>query len=152
MLDPQAESTFQRGIEQLHRGHPREALSFFKAAVDLDTASAAGQTSQARYESYYGLCLAHTPSRLHEALDHCRRAAKVEPYRTAVWSNLGQVAMAAGRRAEAHRALERGRALDPGNAKITKELQRLGVRRPPVMTFLARGNPVNVFLGRMRKN
>ena len=31
-----------------------------------------------------------------------------------------------------------------------EELSRLGSRRPPVLGFLPRENPVNVFLGRMR--
>ena len=38
---------------------------------------------QARYESYYGLCLAQSPGSLHDALKHCRKAVKLEGYRAA---------------------------------------------------------------------
>ena len=152
MLDQRAESTFQRGMDLLYRGQPREALAFLRAAVDLDDSHTGQYSGQARYESYYGLCLAQnrSQSRLHDALKHCRKAAQMEAYRADVWMNLGRVAMAAGRRGEAYRAFDRGRSLDPTHRGIVKELRRLGVRRPPAVSFLPRQNPINVFLGRLR--
>jgi cytochrome c-type biogenesis protein CcmH/NrfG len=87
---------------------------------------------------------------LREALAHCRKAVQMEAYRPDVWINLGRVALTAGRRGEAYRALEQGRLLDPSNAGIAKAMQQLGVRRQPVLSFLPRQNPINVFLGRMR--
>ena len=149
MLDHRAESTFQRGMDLLHGGQPREALAFLRAAVDLDESKASSYSGQARYASYYGLCLSQSPSRLHEALKHCRRAAQMEAYRADVWLNLGQVALAASRRGEAHRAFQRGQSLDSTHTGIARELRRLGVRRPPVVRFLRRKNPINVFLGRI---
>jgi len=149
MLDHRAESTFQRGMDLMHRGQSREALAFLRAAVDLDDGRARNYSGQARYESYYGLCLAQSPSRLHEALKHCRKAAQMEAYRADVWLNLGRVALAAGRRGEAYRAFERGRSIDPTHRGIAKELRRLGMRRSPFVRFLPRQNPINVFLGRL---
>jgi Tfp pilus assembly protein PilF len=149
MLDQRAESTFQRGMDLMHRGQPREALAFLRAAVDLDGTHTGQYTGQARYESYYGLCLAQSKSRLLEALKHCRKAAQMEPYRADVWLNLGRVALAANRRGEAFRALERARSLDPTHPGIASELRQLGVRRPPALSFLPRQNPINVFLGRI---
>ena len=149
MLDHRAESTFQRGMDLLHRGQPREALAFLRAAVDLGDGCGGSYSGQARYASYYGLCLSQSPSRLHDALKHCRQAAQMEAYRADVWLNLGQVALAAGRRGEAHRAFQRGRSLDPTHTGIAKELRRLGLRRAPVVRFLTRENPVNVYLGRL---
>lgn len=149
MLAPQAESTFQKGVELLRRGLLREALPFLKAAVDLNDGRSENHAGQARYESYYGLCLSMSPGRLHDGLEHCRTAARAEPYRPDVWLNLGRVALAAGRRGEAFRALDRGRCLDPGHAGIAKELRRLGQRRRPIVRFLRRHNPVNIFLGRL---
>ena len=151
MLDQRAESTFQRGMDLMHRGQSREALAFLRAAVDLDDTDAGHYSGQARYESYYGLCLAQSQSqsRLHDALKHCRKAAQMEEYRADVWLNLGRVALTAGRRGEAYRALERGRLLDPTHRGIAKELRPFGVRRPPAVSFLPRQNPINVFLGRL---
>ena len=150
MLDQRAESTFQRGMDLLQRGQSRDALAFLRAAVDMDESHSEGYTAQARYESYYGLCLSRSTMRQREALAHCRKAAQLEAYRTDVWLNLGRVALAAGRRGEAYRALEQGRLIDPTHTGIVKEIRKLGVRRPPVVAFLPRQHPVNVVLGRLR--
>jgi tetratricopeptide (TPR) repeat protein len=149
MLDQRAESTFQRGLDLMQRGQSRDALAFFRAAVDLDEGTAGDYSGQARYASYYGLCLAQSPGRRREALSHCRRAAQAEAYRADVWLNLARVALAAGRRGEAYKALRRGKEIDPTHTGIDRELRRLGIRRTPVVSFLPRGNPVNVLLGRM---
>jgi tetratricopeptide (TPR) repeat protein len=150
MLDPRAESTFQQGIDLMQRGQSREALAFLRAAVDLDDGRPGSFSGQARYESYYGLCLSSSPNQLREALTHCRKAVQMEAYRADVWLNLGRVAQAAGRRGEAFRAFEQGRLLDPTHKGITKALRKFGTRRPPVVAFLPRQNPLNVLLGRMR--
>ena len=150
MLDQRAESTFQQGMDLMQRGHSREALAFLRAAVDLDDGRPGRYAGQARYESYYGLCLSRHSSRQREALTHCRKAVQMEAYRADVWLNLGRVAQAAGRRGEAYRAFEQGRLLDPTHAGIAKELRKFGIRRPPVVAFLPRQSPLNVFLGRLR--
>jgi len=150
MLDQRAESTFQRGMDLMQRGQSRDALAFLRAAVDLDEGHSGGYSRQARYESYYGLCLSQNTSRLREALTHCRKAVQMEAYRADVWLNLGRVALAARRRGEAYRAFEQGRLIDPTHAGIARELKKLGVRRPPVVAFLPRQSPINVMLGRLR--
>jgi hypothetical protein len=37
------------------------------------------------------------------------------------------------------------------NPELVRELERLGSRKEPVLPFLARGNPLNKFLGIMLK-
>ena len=113
MLDPRAESTFQQGMDLMQRGQSREALAFLRAAVDLDDGRPGSYSGQARYESYYGLCLSSSPNQLRKALTHCRKAVQMEAYRADVWLNLGRVALAARRRGEAYRAFEQGRVLLP---------------------------------------
>jgi len=150
MLDHRAESTYRRGRDLLDRGRPRDAVAFFRAAMDLDGQISKSDHGQARYLSYYGLCLAHNRGSIHEAMRCCRRAADMEGYRTDVWWNLGRVALAAGRRREALRAFHSGLLVHPGHPGFATELRRMGVRRPPVLSFLPRKNPINVFLGRLR--
>ena len=65
MLVHQAEQSFQQGIEALSRGQTREALAFFGGAIEIETQSQP-TSIQARYLSYYGLCLALTGGDLHE--------------------------------------------------------------------------------------
>ena len=60
------------------------------------------------------------------------------------------MALALGRRGYAYRALSRARRLAPHDAVIAHDLERLGQRRLPVLSFLSRAHPINVVLGRMR--
>lgn len=152
MLDHRAESTYRRGRDLLDRGRPRDAIAFFRAAMDLDGQIAESDQGQARYLSYYGLCLSFHRGSMHEALRCCRRAADLEGFRTDVWWNLGRVALAAGRRRDAYQAFHKGLLVQPGHPRFATELRRMGLRRPPVFSFLPRKNPVNVFLGRLRAN
>jgi tetratricopeptide (TPR) repeat protein len=150
MLDQKAESTYRRGRDLLDRGRSRDAVAFFRAAMDLDGQISESDFGQARYLSYYGLCLSLNRGPMHEAVQCCRRAADMEGYRTDVWWNLGRVALAAGRRREAFRAFHSGLLVHPGHPGLATELRRMGMRRPPVLSFLPRDNPINVFLGRLR--
>jgi predicted Zn-dependent protease len=150
MLDHRAENAFQRGVELIYNNRWREALPFLRAAIDFERQGGDPTEVQARYLSYYGLCLAMSEHRAHEAMRFCRLAADRESYRADMWWNLARVALGAGKRSEAFRALHRGRSVDPTHRGIDVELKRMGVRRTPVVTFLPRENPINVFLGRMR--
>ena len=151
MLVHRAEEAFHKGITMLESGRPRDAVAFFKAAIDIENQVGGGDPGQARYVSYYGLglCLSRTAS--HEAIACCRKAAEFEGYRPEVWWNLGRVALTAGRRGEAHRAFHRGLALQPGHPGILRDLQRMGIRRRPALPFLPRKNPLNVFFGHLRR-
>jgi len=149
MLLQAAEQSFQKGLEFLHLGQHREALAFFRGAIEIENRMN-GTTHQARYLSYYGLSLALTRGGLHEAVRCCRLAAKQEGYRPEVCLNLGRVLLMAGRRREAHRALKRALRIQPGSREIRRELKRMGIRRRPVLPFLPRESSINVFLGRIR--
>ena len=85
-----------------------------------------------------------------EALRFCREAVTIEGYNPDIRCNLGRVLMRAGRRKEAHQAFTRGLSLQPDHQDLIKALRKLGVRKRPVVPFLGRSHPVNVFLGRMR--
>jgi hypothetical protein len=49
-------------------------------------------------------------------------------------------------------AVERGLKLDPDHPGLLTLQKEIGTRRRPVLRFLDRDHPVNVFLGRMRHN
>jgi hypothetical protein len=59
--------------------------------------------------------------------------------------------MAFGFKAEAIRYLRRGLMIDPANAGLAEDLERLGRRRVPVLQFLPRNHPLNRWLGRVRQ-
>jgi len=100
--------------------------------------------------SYYGLCLAFHRERHREAAEFCQAAIDAEPFKADYYANLAQVCAAGRIRRKAINALQRGLALEPENPRLLRLQATLGARRTPVIPFLDRSNPLNVFLGRLR--
>jgi tetratricopeptide (TPR) repeat protein len=150
MFNHSAELSFRKGIDLADAGRYRDALGFFSGAIEIDKTTKYGRPIEPRYLSSYGLCLGLTRANVRKALECCRTAIRKEPHNPDFWWNLGQVALVVGKRGEAHKVLQRGLAVDPGHEGIHRDLKRMGVRRPPVLTFLARENPLNIVLGRAR--
>ena len=149
MLIRAAEESFNKGMKSFREGRMREALAYFEAAVTVEKQFSA-ERPQSRYLSYYGLCLGMSGKRVHEAIRVCRSALQREQFNPDLYFNLGRVLLAAERRREAHEILNKGRALEPGHRGLSKLIQGMGRRRRPPLPFLARSNPLNVLLGRMR--
>ena len=149
MISHQAEKSFRTGQTLAGQGRARDALPFLSAAIELDELLN-GQCEQARYLSYYGLCLCVTAQDARRGLRLCRQAVEMEECNQELWWNSARVALALGRKAEGHRALRFGHKLQSGHRGIRRALGGLGHRRAPVLTFLSRGNPANVVLGKLR--
>ena len=151
MIYPPAEERFKLGRKRLAEGVAREALACFKEAIDLERTHAVDcGPGQGRYHSFYGLCLCITRTSTREALQECRAGASLDPLEPEVWWNLGKVALHLHRRGEAYRAWQRGLELDPDHDGMRHHMQELGVRRPPVLSFVPRHHPLNVALGQVR--
>jgi len=101
--------------------------------------------------SYYGLCLAMQKGRNKEAAEYCELALERELFNVEHYVNLSQDWINAGHRRKAVDALERGLAVEPGNSRLRMLRESVGVRKPPVLRFLPRDNPVNVSLGKVRR-
>ena len=136
-----AEESYRRGRDLLERGEAQPALEHFRTAHQVDRANP-------RYRSFYGLGLALVERRFDRALELCRSAAKEEFFNPELYHNLARVHLAFGFKAEAIRYLRRGLMIDPDNAAMLAELNELGLRRRPVLSFLPRRHPVNRLLGR----
>jgi tetratricopeptide (TPR) repeat protein len=147
MLVQAAESRFQRGLAALQAGRTLEALALFEAALELEQ-RLGGRSPQARYLSYYGLCLAHQGNRPREGAEFCRQAITLEFFNADLFLNYGRVLILSERRKDAFDAFAKGLAVQASHQDIKRELARMGWRRPPVLSFLPRENPVNVALGR----
>jgi tetratricopeptide (TPR) repeat protein len=117
-----------------------EALRYFQKATAF--------TPEAL--SYYGLALAMRRQRLDDAVEFCRQAIDRDPIRAEHYYNLGQVCLARGDKRMAVRAFTQGLRVEPRHARLLAEVQRLGVRRRPVVDGIARTNPINRCLGWMR--
>jgi len=149
MLVQFAEESFQRGMAALEAGRGREALAFFESAIELERKMGDGPP-QARYLSQYGFCLGTVMQRRHEGVRFCREAAGLERYNPDVYCNLGRVLAFSGRRKDAHNAFIQGLRIQSDHQGIIRALKEMGVRRRPVIPFLSRDNPLNIYFGRMR--
>ncbi len=63
--------------------------------------------------------------------------------------NLGRTLSLAGKKKDALEHFNRGLRYDRGHYELKKEVKALGVRKPPVISFLSRSNPLNRCLGKM---
>jgi tetratricopeptide (TPR) repeat protein len=149
MLVQPAEESFQKGMQAYQDGRAREAMAFFEAAIEIERRFGEGHP-QARYLSQYGLCLATMGQNRHQGVRFCREAVTLERYNPDVHCNLGKVLMVAGRRKDAYTALVRGLKIQSDHRGIITTLKEMGLRRRPPIPFLARSNPLNVYLGRLR--
>lgn len=150
MLVRPAEESYRRGVEALMAGKTLQAMALFEAAIELERKYGVTRP-QARYLSYYGLCLGSEGGRRREGVRFCREATQLEFYNPDLYLNLGRVLLSAGDRRAAHAALIDGYRLQPGHPAIVREMKRMGLRRRPPIPFLARGNPLNVLLGRLTR-
>jgi tetratricopeptide (TPR) repeat protein len=101
------------------------------------------------YISYFGLCVGMRGN-LPEAQKLCSKAAKLSPHSPIILVNLGRVLLEQGYRKEARDFFSRAYSLDNTNSPAALELSGMGVRRQPVLRYLARSHPLNLMLGKMR--
>jgi len=148
MLVQAAESRFQRGLAALEGGRHLEALALFEAAIELEK-KLGNQAPQARYLSFYGLCLAREGHRIREGAEFCRQAIALEFFNADLFWNYGRVLLLSDRRKDAFAAFVKGLSVQRNHQAILRELGQMGWRRPPVLAFLPRGNRINVALGKM---
>lgn len=100
--------------------------------------------------AYLGYGVAKFQNKTTEGLRLCEHAVKIQFYEADNHWNLARVSVIAGHRRNAVQAINAGLKLDPDHDGLLALKQEIGLRREPVLGFLDRDNPVNVFLGRIR--
>jgi len=138
-----AQDCFDRGHFLLQDGNWAGALEAFGRAHSKDP-------SNARFRSYYGLCLGVVERRYQESSELCSSAAKQEFFNPDMYLNLARLHLSFGFKTEGVRFLRRGRMIDPGHIEIANELRNLGQRSQPVLAFLPRGHLLNRWFGMAR--
>ena len=101
--------------------------------------------------SYYGLCVAMVKHKYADALKYCNISVKANFMDPEHRINLALVYLERDDRKNAVRNLEAGLRLSPTNKRIHKIFNEIGQRKPVLLSFLSRRNPINVFLGRLRE-
>jgi len=138
------------GAEALGRG--LEAFS----ARDVDGAHAAFERAhradprEPRAMSWYGVTLVLVERNSNLGVLLCDQALRLSGPDPELLLNGARVHLALNQRERAVRHLARGLELFPGEPRLTAAWDALGRRSRPVIPFLPRGNPLNIWLGRLR--
>src|SRR5208337_628702 len=133
-----ADELFKRGVEELASGKMILALGSFEKAMELEDNPA--------FYSYYALCIAKERGQVKRAIKLCEDALQKDGENSAHYLNLGKILLQAGNHDDAIMVF-RGGLKYLNNLPIIEELNKLATRKPPVISFLNRNNPINKFLG-----
>jgi hypothetical protein len=141
----QLPEALRKGIDLCREGEWSDGLFVLGKIAD------AGRTGlPGLYYSYLGYGIARCQKRTAEGLKLCRHAVKIQFYEPDNFLNLARTALLANERAEAVRAVRKGLKMDPNNLEMQTLYRELGIRQLPVLPFLARSNPLNLILGKIR--
>lgn len=134
-----------RGIEACRRGDWKEGLRH------LGRVSESGESNlPGLFYSYLGYGIALVDRRIRDGVKLARHGVKIGYHDPENHLNLARTCLLANDRRGAVKALRDGLKIDPQNAEMRKIRKDLGLRSSPVLPFLDRSNPLNVFLGRVR--
>lgn len=143
MIQVEAFQEFRTGLTHLRGGDANRALPHFKSALEEEPGNPF-------YVSYLGVAVAATEQKWAEAEELCRSAIRMSRRQAQLYLNLAEVYVAADRKLDAADTLVRGLRYSPHDQRLKIGLDRLAIRRPPVLKFLPRGHMVNRNLGRLR--
>jgi predicted Zn-dependent protease len=135
-----AEELFDKAMDALKSGNSGEALDLLEQAVGLGR--------RPIFCSNLALCLAKEKKDFKRAISLCKEAIKSDPKNSIHFLHLGKVHILANQKKEAIRIFCMG-LRHSKNPDIIAELNRIGRRRPPVIPFLDRSNPLNRMLGKI---
>ena len=139
--------TLQAGIDSCRRKEWHAGLHYLLPLLECPPA---GLRLPGLAYSYAGHALARTERRFDEALRLCRIGCDEEFFQPETWLNLAWVQLLRCDKKACLEALARGLEVGPRHPGLLALRRRLGRRREPVLPFLSRGNPLNVWLGRQR--
>jgi hypothetical protein len=95
--------------------------------------------------------MARHHKKIKEGVRLCKHAVKLEFYQTENYINLAHACMLHDRhRRDAFEAVRAGIEIDPDNPELHELHRILGMRRSPVLPFLARSHALNKMLGGIR--
>lgn len=132
---------FARGVAAVDNGDTANGLILLEKTGEVFS-------ENPLFCSYLAVCIARERQEFELAVRLCMDSIAVEPRKPLHYLNLGRIYLAEGDRKEAIRAFRNG-LLYGHNELIQSELDRLGWRKPQVISALDRKHPLNVFLGKL---
>ena len=106
--------------------------------------------SDPRFMSWYGVTLVLVEKNSNLGLVLCEQALRATGADAELLLNQARVHVALRQRERAVRAILRGLEAFPDDPRLLAARDAIRMRRPPVVPFLSRDNPVNRVLGRLR--
>jgi Flp pilus assembly protein TadD len=103
-----------------------------------------------RFMSWYGVTLVLVERNSNLGIMLCDQAVRVAGPEPELLLNQARVHLSLKQRERAVRAIVRGLELFPDDARLVAARDAMGIRRPPVLPFLSRKNPLNRVLGKIR--
>jgi predicted Zn-dependent protease len=145
MIQIESFQEFRAGLAFLRGGDAHKALPLLRSALDREP-------TNPFYISYLGLAIAASEQKWAEAEKLCHSAMRLNRRQAQLYLNLAEVYVAADRKQDAADILARGLHYAPHDVRLKMALDRLALRRPPVLTFLPRTHVINRNLGKIRHN
>ncbi len=147
-----AQAKITEAVELTRNEQYEEALALFDEHLStLTSGSLEDKRVAAGALSFYGLCVAKVRRRYGEAVKYCNISIRSNMFDPDHRYNLALVYLERDDRKRAVESLSAGLKLKPGHPGINKIFDTIGRRQKPVITFLPRDNPLNVWLGRKRR-
>jgi len=143
MIHLEAFQEFRSGLAFLRGGDAHKALPHLRSALDHEP-------SNPFYISYVGVAVAAAEQKWAEAEKLCHSAMRMNRRQAQLYLNLAEVYVAADRKQDAADILARGLHYAPHDRRLKMALDRLALRRSPVLTFLPRQHLINRGLGKVR--
>ncbi|MCM0081656.1 hypothetical protein L4X63_08660 [Geomonas sp. Red32] len=135
-----SDKLLQRALEALAAGETTSALAFLERGLK-------GEENPS-WLSYLGYCIAKERGQVRKGAAFCAQSVQAEPGNPVHYLNLAKVHLIAGDKIEALTVLRQGMGAG-GNPEILSLLERLGNRKPPVISFLSRDHVLNKYLGKL---
>jgi tetratricopeptide (TPR) repeat protein len=143
----------ERAVALTREGRYSDALEIFEQLLpQLSSQDVSEKRILSNASSFYGLCVAMVRRRYAEAVQYCNLSLKSQFMEPDHLANLALVYLERNDRADAIENLQAGLRIQPNHARINKILDEIGRRQPPVISFLSRNNPLNIWLGKRRRS
>lgn len=132
----------------------------YESALKLVTTALERYPDEPILLSYYGYLEALVNKNYTFGINTCLKAREMildkvsfgrEFFNHVLCLNLGRAYLAAGNKKEALETFHIGLKFNAENKDLLIEIKNLGMRRKPVIAFLPRSNPINKYVGKLRR-
>lgn len=137
----------QQGIALCRKGKWKEGMAILGRIAEADRQ---GTELPGLFYSYLGYGIARYQRKVREGMALCEHSIKVQFYEPENYLNLAKIHLLRNNRGKAVEAIHQALKLSPKHPGVTNILRKIGYRRRPVIPFLSRNNPLNIWLGKMR--